>query len=174
MTSCHELLFICIPLFRHAYIMRIPSFAMSFSYQIGASPDCHRFICHLHFRHLSPRHSVPHLYVSLSISVSHYVRLCQTVQTEYIRISSPIASLFHAVVVLHSVSSSFIPFWRRHSFRILVLHSVPRLRPPATRLAPPSSSVILCPLWSVSQHEQLDANNYVRGYENAISLNIFF
>ena len=156
MTSCHELIFICIPLFRHAYIMRIPSFAMSFSYQIGASPDCHRFICHLHFRHLSPRHPVPHLYVSLSISVSHYVRLCQTVQTEYIRISSPIASLFHAVVVLHSVSSSFIPFWRRHSFRILVLHSVPRLRPPATRLAPPSSSVILRPLRSVTQQWCID------------------
>ena len=137
-------------------IMRIPSLVMSFSYQIGASPDCHRFICHHHFRHLSPRHSVPHLYVSLSISVSHYVRLCQTVQTEYIRVSSPIASLFHAVVVLHSVSSSFIPFWRRHSFRILVLHSVPRLRPPATRLAPPSSSVVLRPLRSVTQHWCID------------------
>ena len=126
MTSCHELLFICIPLFRHAYIMRIPSFAMSFSYQIGASPDCHRFICHLHFRHLSPRHSVPHLYVSLSISVSHYVRLCQTVQTEYIRFPSPIASLL--------LTSSLVP-------ASCVPPSVGR-RPCARRLPSTSSSSV--------------------------------
>ena len=106
MTSCHELIFICIPLFCHAYIMRIPSFAMSFSYQIGASPDCHRFICHLHFCHLSPRLSNSHLYVSLSNSVSHCVRLCQTVQTEYIRFPSPFASL---LLTSSLVSASRVP-----------------------------------------------------------------